>query len=104
MRPMLIIPEKTAESTTEAMCADHKIALAEYKKDLTKQEEWDLDNQKVLGIITLKISQNFSYFIKDTALETWVAIKKAFDLPGAASIYADYKAAITFKMHHRENP
>src|SRR5258708_7339157 len=104
MRPSLIIPEKTAESTAEAMRADHKVALAEYEKDLTKQEDWDLDDQKVLGIITLKISQNFSYFIKDTALETWVAIKKAFDSAGAAAIYADYKAAITFKMDPREDP
>src|SRR5258705_12098379 len=104
MRPTLIIPEKTAKSTAEKMHADHKIALDESEKDLTKQEEWDLDDQKVLGIITLKISQNFSYFIKDTALETWIAIKKAFDSAGAAAIYADYKAAITFKMDPREDP
>src|SRR5258705_13039684 len=104
MRPTLIIPEKTAESTAEKLRADYKIDLAEYEKDLTKQEEWDLDGQKVLGIITLKISQNFSYFIKETALQTWVAIKKAFDSAGAAAIYADYKAAITFKMNPREDP
>src|SRR5258705_11649729 len=104
MRPTLIIPEKTAESTAEQLRADYKIDLAEYEKDLTKQEEWDLDDQKVLGIITLKISQNFSYFIKEMALQTWVAIKKAFDSAGAAAIYADYKAAITFKMDPREDP
>src|SRR5258708_29770825 len=86
MRPTLIIPKKTAESTTEKMRTDYKMELAEYEKDLTKQEEWDLDDQKVLGIITLKISQNFSYFIKDTALETWVAIKKAFDSAGPPAI------------------
>src|SRR5258708_28585107 len=59
MRPALIIPEKTAESTAEKICADHKISLDEYEKDLTKQEEWYLDYKKSLVIITLKIILHF---------------------------------------------
>ncbi|HYT41908.1 MAG TPA: DUF4219 domain-containing protein, partial [Methylomirabilota bacterium] len=69
-----------------------------------KFTEWSKQDDKALGIMTLKISPSLTYLIELTASETWNAIEKRYGQPGAAGVYVDFMEAIHWEMPQNKNP
>src|SRR6266568_3859302 len=66
--------------------------------------EWSKQDDKALGIMTLKISPSLTYLLKLTAAQTWNAIEARYGQPGAAGIYVDFLDAIHWEMPANKNP
>src|SRR6266850_5872622 len=67
-------------------------------------KEWNDDNNKVLGLLALKLSSTMSVLIKSTALETWQELVKKYDTPGAAGIFTEFQRLIHFRFSADQNP
>jgi hypothetical protein len=60
--------------------------------------KWADLNDQALGTMVLRINPMLHHHKKDSAKETWEALKAEFAIQKAPSIFADVKAAISFKL------
>ena len=75
--------------------ADNKKLQDTYDKAVA---EMTAGNEKALGLITLKVSENLYKKIGDSAYDTWELFKSEFGVTGAATIYLDWIKLKEFAM------
>jgi gag-polypeptide of LTR copia-type/Domain of unknown function (DUF4219) len=69
------------------------------------QTDWEDKNDQALGIIHLCITFTLqTAYTATTAAAMWTALKGAFDVPSAASIFTDVKKAMAFKLSGTKDP
>jgi hypothetical protein len=98
------MPGSLRSSTPKSERLAHMAAMAEYKAAKTKADAWNMEDNKALGIILLKLTPSMQYLLKRYSKETWENIKKLFDTPGAAGMFVHFRAAINFKMDEKKDP
>ena len=94
-------PSSLDESEKVALRADDTPKLVRDRL-LAKKETWDdfvVNDDKALGLITLKLTQSLRHYVKNTAQKTWTGLQDAFGKPGAAGIFVDFSAAIHWKVN-----
>ena len=52
--------------------------------------KWNIEDDKALGSMQLRMINKLGYLIKENAMETWNNIKSQFDVSGPAAIFADF--------------
>ena len=77
------IPAPTQEQVSERQAA---------------QQEWIEKDEQALGIIQLQLSHNLHTLIGIAAYRTWRNIEDSHGKPGAALIFADFKALNAFRL------
>ncbi|KAI0075435.1 hypothetical protein K474DRAFT_1676399 [Panus rudis PR-1116 ss-1] len=82
--------------------AEYRADLAQWKRDNNKYND---DKEKAVGLITLKVSTGIASEIKGKgAANAWKYLKSTYGKPGAAAIYADFKALFNMKISGNQNP
>ena len=102
--PVVANPGTIHSSATPSEIATHETLLKEYEAAKTKADAWNIEDDKAMGIITLKLTPSMQYLLKKFSKETWENIKKLFDTPRAAGIFVHFRAAINFKMDEKKDP
>ena len=73
-----------------------------------KVENWEDDNSKAVGNITLHLSPTIQGNYTDPSMEyartLWAALEKLYGKPGVIATYLEFRAAIETKMSDNENP
>jgi Ser/Thr protein kinase RdoA (MazF antagonist) len=85
----------TWRDTTHEQQVRNRKARDKYNKivrELTENEE------KALGLISMKLSPSLIHLIKDTARATWLTLKSEFRTIGAAGVYLDWMKLKEFQM------
>ena len=62
------------------------------------QREWVEKDEQALGMIQLQLSHNLHSSIGISAYRTWRNLEDQFGTPGAAMIFADFKALTAFRL------
>ena len=97
-------PGSLPSGTSPSDIATHERLLKEYDDAKTKADAWNIEDDKAMGIIALKLTPSMQYLLKKYSKETWENIKKLFDTPRAAGIFVHFRAAINFKMDEKKDP
>ena len=66
--------------------------------------KWNIEDDKAIGGMQLRMINKLDYLIKDSALETWNNIKAQFDVSGPAAIFVDFRYVINFKFNEKKDP
>ena len=85
-------------------CPVEAVAGAPTQAEADAQVAWDTDNIQCLGILGLHLSPNLRTHLGNTACLTWDSLNTMFGQPGMSAIFADYQAAISFKVTGGQNP
>ena len=99
--PIVANPGTIRSGATPSEIATHEMLLKDYEAVKTKADTWNIEDDKAMGIIALKLTPSMQYLLKKFSKETWENI---FDTPGAAGIFVHFRAAINFKMDEKKDP
>ncbi|KAF8631363.1 hypothetical protein AX14_010945, partial [Amanita brunnescens Koide BX004] len=102
--PVVANPGSIRSGATPSEVTTHETLLREYEAAKTKADAWNIEDNKAMGIIALKLTPSMQYLLKEFSKETWENIKKLFDTPRAAGIFIHFRAAINFKMDEKKDP
>ena len=88
----------TATQTTPAQLAIPAPTQEQVSERQAAQREWVEKDEQALGIIQLQLSHHLHTLIGITAYRTWRSIEDNYGKPGAALIFADFKALNAFRL------
>uniref|UniRef100_A0A0W0FZH0 Uncharacterized protein n=1 Tax=Moniliophthora roreri TaxID=221103 RepID=A0A0W0FZH0_MONRR len=72
--------------------------------DLEVVKEWKTSNAQALGLFQLKLSPTLQWIIKDTAKETWDALKAEYDVPSLLEVFTYFQGLIMARTAKGQNP
>jgi hypothetical protein len=75
-------------------------------KATTAQEDWDQDNERVMGYIRLRVSPDVAQLIKgkDTAKEMWDSLKEGHSRQTLANAYVEFKGILDTRLPEDQSP
>ncbi|KAI3618152.1 gag-pol polyprotein [Moniliophthora roreri] len=72
--------------------------------DMEVVKEWKTSNAQALGLFQLKLSPTLQWIIKDTAKETWDALKAEYDVPSLLEIFTFFQGLVMARTAKGQNP
>ena len=87
-----------ATQTTPAQPAIPAPTQEQVSERQVAQCEWVEKDEQALGIIQLRLSHHLHTLIGITSYRTWRSIEDSYGKPGAALIFADFKALNAFRL------
>jgi hypothetical protein len=75
-------------------------------KATTVQEDWDQDNERVMGYIRLRVSPDVAQLVKgkDTAKEMWDSLKEGHSRQTLANAYVKFKGILDTRLPKDQSP
>jgi hypothetical protein len=75
-------------------------------KATEKQEDWDKDNERVMGYICLRISPDVAQLVKgkDFAKQMWDSLKEGHSWQTLANAYVEFKGIFDTRIPEDQNP
>ena len=74
--PPVVANPGTIHSGPTSEIMTHKTLLRDYEAAKTKADTWNIEDDKAMGIIALKLTPRMQYLLKKFSKETWENIKK----------------------------
>ena len=87
-----------ATATTSAQPAISAPTPEQVSERQREIKEWIEKDEQVQGIIQLHLTHNLHSLMGVTAYRTWRNIEESYGKPGAALIFADFKALTMFRL------
>uniref|UniRef100_A0A0W0G0L2 Uncharacterized protein n=1 Tax=Moniliophthora roreri TaxID=221103 RepID=A0A0W0G0L2_MONRR len=72
--------------------------------DLEVVKEWKTSNTQALGLFQLKLSSTLQWIIKDTAKETWDALRAEYDVSSLPEMFTYFKGLVMACTAEGQNP
>uniref|UniRef100_A0A0W0FZ09 Uncharacterized protein n=1 Tax=Moniliophthora roreri TaxID=221103 RepID=A0A0W0FZ09_MONRR len=72
--------------------------------DMEVVKEWKTSNAQALGLFQLKLSPTLQWIIKDTAKQTWDALKAEYDVPSLLEIFTFFQGLVMARTAKGQNP
>jgi hypothetical protein len=78
----------------------------EIDKATTNQDDWDQDNERVMGYIHLRVSPDVAQLVKgkDTAKEMWDSLKEGHLRQTLANAYVEFKGILDTRIPEDQSP
>jgi hypothetical protein len=75
-------------------------------KATEKQEDWDKDNERVMGYIRLRVSPDVAQLVKgkNSAKEMWDSLKEGHSRQTLANAYVEFKGILNTRIPDDQNP
>jgi hypothetical protein len=75
-------------------------------KATEKQEDWDKDNEHVMGYIRLRVSPDVAQLVKgkDSAKQMWDSLKEGHSRQTLANAYVEFKSILDTRIPEDQNP
>ncbi|KAF8635252.1 hypothetical protein AX14_010524 [Amanita brunnescens Koide BX004] len=73
--PVVANPGTLRSGATPSEVTTHKTLLRDYEAAKIKADAWNIEDDKAMGIITLKLTPSMQYLLKKYSKETWENIK-----------------------------
>ena len=102
--PKAPVPDTNTGMITTAQQEAYNKQLIAFNEANKKIIKWNVEDDKAVGSIQLRMVDKLSYLIKDNALETWNNIKSQFDVSGPTAIFVDFRYVINFKFDEKKDP
>ncbi|KAF8662347.1 hypothetical protein AX16_001186 [Volvariella volvacea WC 439] len=69
-------------------------------------QNWINRDDQALGCITLRVTDNLKYLIKDNNMShtAWTWLAEKFGIPNAAIVFGDFHKAMNFRISGNDNP
>jgi hypothetical protein len=79
---------------------------SEIDKATKKQEDWNKDNERVMGYICLRVSPDVAQLIKgkNTAKKMWDSLKKGHSRQTLANAYVEFKGILDTRIPEDQSP
>uniref|UniRef100_A0A0W0FX97 Uncharacterized protein n=2 Tax=Moniliophthora roreri TaxID=221103 RepID=A0A0W0FX97_MONRR len=72
--------------------------------DMEIVKEWKTSNAQALGLFQLKLSPTLQWIIKDTAKQTWDALKAEYDAPSLPEVFTYFQGLVMACTAEGQNP
>ncbi|KAI3616427.1 gag-pol polyprotein [Moniliophthora roreri] len=95
---------KAAYALTNAMPVTVGTGDTAVAPDMEVVKEWKNSNAQALGLFQLKLSPTLQWIIKDTAKETWDALKAEYDIPTLPEIFTFFQGLVMAHTAEGQNP
>ena len=98
----------TLDKDGDALDTDKLPSQEKINENQEKIENWEDNNSKAVGNITLHLSPTIQGNYTDPLMEStgilWAALEKLYRKPGVIAIYLEFQAAVETKMTDHEDP
>ena len=88
--PKAPVPDPMTGMITMAQNEAYEDELITFNTANEKFIKWNIEDDKALGSMQLRMIDKLGYLIKENAMETWNNIKSQFDVSGPAAIFVDF--------------